>query len=128
MKVQKIETPEMFAAVILDIKQMWRWHWAVDTKDVDGIARSVDPDQTATQGAARSGSTLFTTVCPKSWDICCEKYLDFDFLLQSLFFATNVCNYFNNTIKNNFAVNDSLIFKETCCEDAYYTYSVAFAM
>ena len=32
-------------------------------KDVDGIANSVDPDQTAPLGAVWSGSTLFAQTC-----------------------------------------------------------------
>ena len=32
-------------------------------KDVDAIANSVDPEQTAPLGAAWSGSTLFAQIC-----------------------------------------------------------------
>ena len=32
-------------------------------KDAEGIANSVDPDQTASLGAVRSGSALFAQTC-----------------------------------------------------------------
>ena len=34
--------------------------------DADGMANSVDPDQTAPLGAVWSGSAL--PICPKTWD------------------------------------------------------------
>ena len=37
----------------------WLYSWEMCPKDVDGIANSVDPDQTAPLGAVWSGSTLF---------------------------------------------------------------------
>ena len=33
-------------------------------KDAEGIAKSVDPDQTAPRGAVWSGSALFAQICP----------------------------------------------------------------
>ena len=38
---------------------MWLYHRVTIPKDADGIANSVDPDQTAPLGAVWSGSTLF---------------------------------------------------------------------
>ena len=35
----------------------------MDSKDADGIANTVDPDQTAPQGAFWSGSAQFTKAC-----------------------------------------------------------------
>ena len=42
---------------------MCLYHWEIDPKDVDGIANSVDPDQTAPLGAVWSGSALFAQTC-----------------------------------------------------------------
>ena len=41
------------------IWSMWLYHRVMSPKDVDGIANSVDPDQTAPLGAVWSGSALF---------------------------------------------------------------------
>ena len=38
---------------------MWLYHKVMSPKDADGMANSVDPDQTAPQGAVWSGSALF---------------------------------------------------------------------
>ena len=38
---------------------MWLYHRVMSPKDVEGIANSVDPDQTAPLGAVWSGSALF---------------------------------------------------------------------
>ena len=38
---------------------MWLYDRATSPKDVDGMANSVDPDQTAPLGAVWSGSALF---------------------------------------------------------------------
>ena len=38
---------------------MWLYHGIMSLKDTDGMANSVDPDQTARLGAVWSGSTLF---------------------------------------------------------------------
>ena len=38
---------------------MWLYHRAMSPNDADGMANSVDPDQTAPLGAVRSGSALF---------------------------------------------------------------------
>ena len=41
------------------IRTMWLYNWEMCPKEIDGIANSVDPDQTAPLGAVWSGSTLF---------------------------------------------------------------------
>ena len=38
---------------------MWLYHRLMGPNDADGMANSVDPDQTATLGAVWSGSALF---------------------------------------------------------------------
>ena len=38
---------------------MWLYRRVMSPNDVDGMANSVDPDQTAPVGAVRSGSALF---------------------------------------------------------------------
>ena len=38
---------------------MWIYHRVVSPNDADGMANSVDPDQTAPLGAVWSGSALF---------------------------------------------------------------------
>ena len=43
---------------------MWLYYRVKRLKDADGIANSVDPDQTAPVGAVRSGSALFAKTCP----------------------------------------------------------------
>ena len=43
---------------------MWLYHWEMCPKDGEGIANSVELDQTARPGAVWSGSTLFTKTCP----------------------------------------------------------------
>ena len=38
---------------------MWLYHRVMSPNDADGMANSVDPDQTAPLGAVTSGSALF---------------------------------------------------------------------
>ena len=38
---------------------MWLYHRVISQNDADGMANSVDPDQTAPLGAVWSGSALF---------------------------------------------------------------------
>ena len=38
---------------------MWLYYRVMSPNDADGMANSVDPDQTATPGAVWSGSALF---------------------------------------------------------------------
>ena len=42
---------------------MWLYHTVMSPNDVDGMANSVDPDQTAPLGAVWSGSVLFAQAC-----------------------------------------------------------------
>ena len=58
VKLLKIRTPETFA-VNNKIWKRWRYHRLMGPTDVDGMAHSVYPDQTASLGAVWSGSTLF---------------------------------------------------------------------
>ena len=41
---------------------MWLYHRVLSPNDADGMANSVDPDQTAPVGAVWSGSALFAQV------------------------------------------------------------------
>ena len=41
------------------IRTVWLYNWEMCPKDVEGIANSVDSDQTAPLGPVWSGSTLF---------------------------------------------------------------------
>ena len=50
--ILKIQTPEKIAVIILK-KTMWIYHRILCPNNADGMANSVDPDQTA------PGSTLF---------------------------------------------------------------------
>ena len=38
---------------------VWLYHTVMSPNDADGMANSIDPDQTAPQGAVWSGSALF---------------------------------------------------------------------
>ena len=42
---------------------MWLYHRLLSPNDADGMANSVDPDQTAPLGAVWSGSALFAQAC-----------------------------------------------------------------
>ena len=45
----------------------WIYRWVMRPKDAEGIANSVDPDQTAPLGAVWSGSALLSRhICPKT--------------------------------------------------------------
>ena len=43
---------------------MWLYHRVMSPIDADGMANSVDPDQTAPLGAVWSGSSLFAQAYP----------------------------------------------------------------
>ena len=45
------------------IRTMWLYHRVMSPNDADGMANSVDPDQTAPLGAVWSGSALFAQTC-----------------------------------------------------------------
>ena len=53
-----IWTPKTFV-VITKIWTMWLYHRVMSPNEADGMANSVDPDQTAPVGAVWSGSALF---------------------------------------------------------------------
>ena len=42
---------------------MWLYHGVMSPNEADGMANSVDPDQTAPPGAVWSGSALFAQTC-----------------------------------------------------------------
>ena len=42
---------------------MWLYHRVTSPNDADGMANSVDPDQTAPRGAVWSWSALFAQAC-----------------------------------------------------------------
>ena len=54
-----IRTPKIFVVITLKIWTMWLYHKLMSPNDADGMANSVDPDQTAPLGAVWSGSALF---------------------------------------------------------------------
>ena len=58
VKILKIWTPEKVAVIILNLKNCF-YCIEMHRKDVDGMANSVDPDQTAPLGEVWSGSALF---------------------------------------------------------------------
>ena len=57
LKIQNVRTPEKFAVIIVKFRPKWLYHTVIHPKDADGIANSVDPDQTAPLGSRG-------TVCP----------------------------------------------------------------
>ena len=54
-----IQTPKKFVVITLKFWTMWLYHRVMSPNDADGMANSVDPDQTAPLGAVWSGSALF---------------------------------------------------------------------
>ena len=62
-KNPKISDTRKFAVITLKVEQdgfSWR---VMHPKDAEGVANSVDPDQTAPVGAVWSGSALFAQIC-----------------------------------------------------------------
>ena len=55
---------------------MWLYHRVMSPNDADGMANSVDPDQTAPLGAVWSGSALFAQAC-LSENLGSLRYLKF---------------------------------------------------
>ena len=53
-----LDTPNLFCDHS-KIWTMWLYHRVMSPNDADGMAKSVDPDQTAPRGAVWSGSALF---------------------------------------------------------------------
>ena len=47
VKNLKIRTPEKFAVIIIKVGTVWFYDRVMHPKDADGMANSVDPDQTA---------------------------------------------------------------------------------
>ena len=51
VKILKFLVTRKIAVIILKICMMWLYHRVMSPKDADGMANSVDPDQTAPLGA-----------------------------------------------------------------------------
>ena len=60
-KIWKLQTSEKNAVIVLNL--IWFYQTVMCQEDEEGIANSVDPDQTAPKGAIWSGSTLFAQPC-----------------------------------------------------------------
>ena len=59
VKIQKFGTPQTIAIIVLKIKKKWCNIALMHAKDADGMANSVDHDQTASSEAVWSWSALF---------------------------------------------------------------------
>ena len=70
VKFLKIWTPEKFAVITLKFEQ-WLYHRVMSPKGAEGMANSVDPDQTA----PRSGSTLFLGAVWSGSTLFAQNYL-----------------------------------------------------
>ena len=62
---------------------IWIFHHDVHPNDADGMANSVDPDQTAPLGAVWSGSTLFAQTC-LSENLGTLRYIKFHSTLHNI--------------------------------------------
>ena len=58
-----IRTPKKICRNHSKILTMWLYHRVMSPNDADGLANSVDLDQTAPVGAVWSGSALFAQTC-----------------------------------------------------------------
>ena len=64
--MQELQYPNLDTRKIAVIIQSWVstfFYRVMGSKDVEGMANNVDPDQTAPQGTVWSGSTLFAQTC-----------------------------------------------------------------
>ena len=59
VKILKFGTPQTIAIIVLKIEKVWCNIALMHPKDADGMANSVDPDQTASSEAVWSWSALF---------------------------------------------------------------------
>ena len=59
VKILKFGTPQTIAIIVLKNRKVWRNIALMHPKDADGMANSVDPDQTASSEAVWSWSALF---------------------------------------------------------------------
>ena len=62
-KFPKYSDTQKFCSNHSKIWTMWLYHREICPNDADGMANSVDPDQTAPLGAVWSGSALFAQAC-----------------------------------------------------------------
>ena len=77
---------------------MWLYHRAMSPNDADGMANSVDPDQTAPLGAVWSGSALFAQTC-LSKNLGSLRYT-LDTRCPNLpSQVSHVCKHFQNSVK-----------------------------
>ena len=67
---------------------MWFYHRVASSKDADGMANSVDPDQTAPQGAVWSGSALFAQAY-LSKNLGSLRYLQNEGFYKGFFYPEN---------------------------------------
>ena len=67
---------------------MWLYHRVMSLNDADGMANSVDPDQTAPLGAVWSGSALFAQAY-LSENLGLLRYIQFFFLCMHIM----TCNF-----------------------------------
>ena len=58
-KISKIWTPQTIAIIVLKNRKVWCNIAWMHPKDADGMANSIDPDQTASSEAVWSWSALF---------------------------------------------------------------------
>ena len=49
--ILSFRTPKKFVVITLKFEPMWLYHRVMSPNDADGMANSVDPDQTAPLGA-----------------------------------------------------------------------------
>ena len=63
VKILKFGTPQTIAITVLKIEKNWCNIALMHPKDADGMANSVDPDQTASSEAVWSWSALFAETC-----------------------------------------------------------------
>ena len=62
-KFPKYSDTQKIGCKLSKIWTVWLYHRVMSPNDADGMANSVDPDQTAPLGAVWSGSALFAQTC-----------------------------------------------------------------
>ena len=61
--ILSFRTPQNICCNHTKVWTMWLYHRLMSPNDADGMANSVDPDQTAPLGAVWSGFALFAQAC-----------------------------------------------------------------
>ena len=82
IKILKFGTPQTIAIIVLKIEKVWCNIALMHPKDADGMANSVDPDQTASSEAVWSWSALFAETYLSQY-IEFVRYLDFIWLIKN---------------------------------------------